>query len=118
MYRLSFILSLFFSFLLQGNSQYWSDSICLEKDAFSQLSEDPSSSSVWGLLSLFESEEIEVEEENEEHKCTPTIIGGQSLGYSRTSGLPIPLHPYQTTSYTYSTQKKSALFVLFGQFLI
>lgn len=118
MYRLSFILSLFFSFLLQGTSQHWSDTICLEKDAFSQFNEDPSSSSVWGLLSLFESEEIEVEEENEEHEYTPSIIGGQSLGFSRTSGLPIPLHQYQSTSYTYSTQKKSALFVLFGQFLI
>lgn len=118
MFHLSFILSLFFSFLLQGNFQNCSDTIYLENNAFTQISQNTSYSSVWGFLSLFESEEIEVEEENEEHEYTPSIIGGQSLGNSRTSGLPIPLHPYQTISYTYSTQKKSALFVLFGQFLI
>ena len=118
MFRLSFFLSLFYGLFFLGNSQQSSDTVCRTNYPVDQISQEDSSGSAWSFLGLLASEEIELEEENEEQESIRILIGGKRSGIINAPSLPNTLQPYLTTTQTFSTQKKTALFVLFGQFLI
>lgn len=117
MVRLSLFLSFFFSFFLQGESQYSPDTFCRENNAFIQIKQDTSSSSAWGLLTLLESEETEVEEEAEEYESNQILVG-QVYSILHKPGQLKPHHLNPTKAQFFSVRKKTPLFVLFGQFLI
>jgi len=116
--RLSFIFSLLFSLFLQGHHYEPSGESYLHRNSGTEVTQARSSRFGWSLSNFLEAEEFELEEENEDQESTRFILEG----LSRLSKSDIYLLEYYqvhpTTLYTYSTQKKTALFVLFDQLLI
>ncbi|MGA1773503.1 MAG: hypothetical protein ACO387_05280 [Flavobacteriaceae bacterium] len=118
MLRLSFIFSLLFSLYLQGHHHEPSGESYLNRNSASEVTQAHSSRFGWSLSSFLEVEEFELEEENEDQESTRTFLEGLSSPSKSDLYLRDYYQLQPTTLYTFSTQKKTALFVLFDQLLI
>lgn len=118
MLRLSLVFSLLLSLFFQGHGQDWSEENCPDRPVITEVAQSHFSRFALGIFSCLESEEIDSEVENEEHESKRLFLKRLSNQANFTLYLldSFPLHP--TNLYSNSTQKKTALFVLFDQLLI